>query len=212
MEQNQLKISKANSTNSAAMENHAQLIVDLMSFCQTLCKQTNKVGERLCKEVMRLTHGRVRLSLPFQDLSNGRYVPFPVSVSFPVQFCNRIYGTLEVAADSAHPAMPALPLAIAQLLAHICGSLLYNLELSAFIEGQSQRLDFQQPGHLTRREREVLDLICRGYDQQAIAARLNIATATVDTYQKRIREKFGIHSERDIALVAYRTNLFSILE
>lgn len=208
----QVKTSKGNNTNGGLMENYAQLILDLVSFCQTLCKQTNKVGERLSKEMMRLTQNRVRLSLLFQNSSNGRHVPFPVSVSFPVQFCNRNYGTLEVAADSAHPAQPALPLAVAQLLAQVCGTLLYNLELSAFIEGQSHRLEFQQHRHLTRRELEVLKLICRGFEPQEIASKLNIAIATVETHKKSIREKFGIHSEHDIALVAYRTNLFSVLE
>jgi hypothetical protein len=52
-------------------------------------------------------------------------------------------GTLDIAPDSAHPASPALPLPVAQLLAHTCGSLLYTLELSAFIEGQCKRLDYQ---------------------------------------------------------------------
>ena len=203
---------KISETTRTSLEDYTQLIVDLLSFCQTLCKQTHGVGEHLCKEVMRATQGRARLSLPFQGSSTGRHAHFPVSVSFPVRFCNRIYGTLDIAPDSAHPAFPALPLSVAQLLAHTCGSLLYSLEMSAFIEGQCQRLDCQIPGHFTKREREVLDLICRGYDQQTIATKLHIATATVGTYRKRIYEKFGVHSERDIPLAAYRTNLFSIFE
>jgi DNA-binding CsgD family transcriptional regulator len=212
MQQDQLKTPKISRTSGVDLQDYVQLILEIMSFCQTLCKQSHNIGERLAREVMHSTHGRVRLSLPFQSSLNGRRFSFPVSASFPVQFCNRIYGSLEVASDPAYPASPALPLAVAQLLAHTCGMILYNLELSAFIEGQSQRLDFQSPGHLTRREREVLDLICRGYDQQTIAMKLNIADATVETYQKRIREKFGIHSERDIALAAYQSNLFSIID
>jgi DNA-binding NarL/FixJ family response regulator len=119
---------------------------------------------------------------------------------------------LEIAQDPARSTTPALSLPVAQLLAHTCGSLLYTLELTAFIEGQCQRLDYQDPEHLTNREREVLELICRGYDQQAIATMLNITPATVDTHRKRICEKLGVHSEHDIPLAAYRTHLFSILE
>ena len=211
MGQDQIKALKAGAAANLQFEDYTKLMEDLLSFSQALCKQTNNVGERLCKEVTRATQGRVRLSLPMRAPSNGRHTPFPVSVSFPVRFCNRFYGSLEATPDPKHPASPALPLPVVQLLAHICGLLLYNLELSAFIEGQSQRLDFQNPEHLTKRERQVLDLICRGYDEQAIAKKLNIATATVNTYQKRIREKFGIHSERDISLAAYQSNLFSIL-
>lgn len=212
MQSDQKRKFKINGTTSPPLEDHTQLIVDLLSFCQSLCKQTHHIGEQLCKEVMRATHGKARLSLPIKETSTGRHAAFPVSVSFPVRFCSRLYGTLEVAPDSAHPALPALPLNVAQLLAHTCGLILYSLELSAFVEGQCRRLDFQIPRHLTRREREVLDLICRGYDQQTIAKQLHISTATVGTYRKRIYEKFGIHSERDIPLAAYRSNLFSILE
>jgi DNA-binding NarL/FixJ family response regulator len=89
---------------------------------------------------------------------------------------------------------------------------LYTLELSAFIEGQCQRLDDQDPEHLTKREQEVLELICQGDDQETIATKLQIAPATVDTHRKRICEKLGVHCERDIPLAAYRAHLFSILE
>ncbi|TMC93337.1 MAG: helix-turn-helix transcriptional regulator, partial [Chloroflexi bacterium] len=106
----------------------------------------------------------------------------------------------------------ALPLPIAQLLANTCGSLLYTLELSAFIEGQCQRLDSQVSGHLTRREQEVLALICRGNDQRAIATMLSITPTTVDTYRKHICWKLGVHSERDIPLAAYQAGLFSVLD
>jgi len=118
---------------------------------------------------------------------------------------------LEVAPDSTHPASPALPLPVAQLLAETCGSLLYSLELTAFIHGQCQRLDSQVSGRLTKREQEVLELICRGNDQQAITTMLSIAPATVDTHRKRICEKLGVHSERDIPLAAYQAGLFSVL-
>src|SRR5256884_9008893 len=199
-------------TSGTNIEDYTQLIVDLLSFGQTLCKKKHGIGKRLSKEVMRATQGKARLLLPCQDSSVGRDIPFPVSVSFPVRFRNRIYGTLEVAPDSTHPASPALPLPVAQLLANTCGSLLYTLELSAFIEGQCQRLDSQIPLNLTKREREVLELICRGNDQSAIAEQLHIAPATVDTHRKRICEKLGVHSERDIPLAAYRAGLFSILD
>ena len=203
---------KVSDPTDTSLEDCTQLIGDLLSFGQTLCKQSHRVGERLGKEVMHSTQGRARLLLPGQDSSAGRHVPFPVSVSFPVRFRNRIFGTLEIAPDTVRPATPALPLHVAQLLAHTCGSLLYTLELSAFIEGQCQRLDNQDPEHLTNREQEVLELICRGYDQQAISTKLDITPATVDTHRKRICEKLGVHCERDIPLAAYRAQLFSILE
>ncbi len=126
-----------------SFEDFTQLIVDLLSFGQTLCKHTLRIGERLCHEVLRATQGKARLLLPCQ--------------------------------------------------------------------GQCQRLDSQVSGHLTRREQGALALICRGNDQQTIAAMLSITPTTVDTYRKHICWKLGVHSERAIPLAAYHAGLFSVL-
>jgi DNA-binding CsgD family transcriptional regulator len=200
-------------TPGGRLEDYTQLIGDLLSFGQSMCKHTHSVVEHLCQEVRHATQGRARLLLPSQESPPGEaLVPFPVCVSFPLQFQNRTYGRLDICPDPAHPGSPALPLPIAQLLAHICSSLLYTLELSVFIEGQCQRLECQDPERLTKREQNVLELICRGYDQEAIAALLSIAPATVETHRKRICGKLGVHCERDIPLAAYQASLFSILD
>ena len=196
----------------ADLEDYTQLIADLLSFVQTVDTHPPQIGKRLCKEVMRATQGKAWLLLPSQDSSTGQPAPFTVSISFPVRFRNRIYGTLEIAPNSVNRASPAFPLPLAQLLAHACALLLYTFEQSAFIEGQCQRLDYQSPGHLTKREQEILQLICQGDDQDTIATKLQIAPATVDTHRKRICEKLGVHCERDIPLAAYRAHLFSFLE
>jgi|SRR6185312_7219730 len=198
-------------TTGTDLEGYIQLIESVLSLGQQVYQQIHEVGESLCQEVMRATQEKARLLLPGRNLSTGEHIPFAIFVSFPVQFRNRVYGRLDVAADSEHPGSPALPLHMAQLLAQTCGSLLYALELTAFIEGQCQRLNFQVPVRLTKREQEVLELICSGCSQQVIATRLQIAPTTVDTHRKRICEKLGVHSERDIPLAAYRANLFSIL-
>ena len=204
-------ISERSDTTGASLESYTQLIGDLLSFGQAMCKHTHQVVEHLCQEVRHATQGRARLLLPGQEAPEESPVPFAVSVSFPVQFQNRTYGRLEIDSDPEHPGSAALPLPLAQLLAHICSSLVYTLELSAFIEGQCQRLEYQDPEPLTKRERKVLELICRGYDQEAIATLLSISPATVETYRKRICAKLGVHSERDIPLAAYQASLFSIL-
>jgi DNA-binding CsgD family transcriptional regulator len=204
-----LKISDTTATN---LGDYIQLIENLLSMGQTVYKQLHEVGEGLCHEVIRATGGRARLHLPGQDPSTDQPVPFPIAVSFLLQFRSRTYGRLDIAPDATRPASPALPLHVAQLLANTCGSLLYTLEMTALIEGQCQRLDSQVPVRLTKREQEVLERICQGDDQQAIATQLHIAPATVQTHRKRICEKLGVHTERDIPLAAYRANLFSILD
>ena len=107
----QMQPFKISDTTGASLEDYTQLLADLLSFGQSLGNHTHRVGKRLCQEGLRATHGQAWLLLPCQNSSTGRPAPFPVSVSFPARFRNRTYGTLEIAADSAHPAFPALPLA-----------------------------------------------------------------------------------------------------
>ena len=141
-----------NETTGTSLQEFTQLIVDLLSLGQKVYQQIHLIGEDICQEVIRATQGNARLFLPYQDSSAEQPVSFTVSVSFPVQFRHRTYGRLDIAPDPARPGSPALPLAVAQLLANTCGSLLYSLELTAFIEGQCQRLDAQDPERLTKRE------------------------------------------------------------
>jgi DNA-binding NarL/FixJ family response regulator len=65
---------------------------------------------------------------------------------------------------------------------------------------------------LTKREREVLALMCRGYNQEAIADLLCISPATVGKHRQHIYEQLGVHCERDALLVAYQTGLFSLID
>ncbi len=55
--------------------------------------------------------------------------------------------------------------------------------------------------HLTARERDVLALICRGYDDKTIARTLDVAANTVRNHVARIYAKIGVN--RRIAAVAW---------
>ena len=48
--------------------------------------------------------------------------------------------------------------------------------------------------NLTRREREILDLVLDGLPSKSIAGRLGISVKTVDVHRTRIREKVGARS------------------
>ncbi|QEL21009.1 response regulator [Limnoglobus roseus] len=50
---------------------------------------------------------------------------------------------------------------------------------------------------LSRREREVLDLLVRGHTHQEIADRLFVSVKTVETYRARVREKTGLKTRAD---------------
>lgn len=60
---------------------------------------------------------------------------------------------------------------------------------------------------LSKREREVLVLIARGFTNRIIADRLGIKPKTVDTYRERLREKLGLTDRAQIYAFAQRAAL-----
>ena len=50
---------------------------------------------------------------------------------------------------------------------------------------------------LSRREREILELVSRGYGNKEIADQLSIGVETVRHHLKRVYEKFHVHSRSE---------------
>ena len=57
---------------------------------------------------------------------------------------------------------------------------------------------------MTRREREVIDLIGEGLSNKEIASRLNIATHTVKSHVRNVMEKLALHTRLQIAAYSHR--------
>lgn len=51
---------------------------------------------------------------------------------------------------------------------------------------------------LTDRERDVLELLARGYTQKSIADELGLALNSVRTYAKTLYLKLGVHSRQKV--------------
>jgi len=189
-----------------------QQILHLLWIGQGMCKETTGVAERLCQEITTVTKGGAELLLQCQG-PEQKFTPSMSNIitSFSVQFRDVQYGVLNIAPDSEHPTVPALPFSAAHLLAQVCSWLLYTFELSIFLQGQCQRFDHQMYGPLTKREREILMLMCLGNDQKSIAEKLCISATTVGKHRQHIYEQLGVHNERDAVLAAYQFGLFSIL-
>lgn len=196
-------------------EDSTSLFIHLFNFSQKLYGQTQGVADRFCEEVTRATQGCVQLLLRRQWSSNSDRMGLSsstMSISFLVQFYARVYGVLCIAPDPESSTSPVLSLPEARLLAQICGLFLYTLEVSAFLENQSPRLDSQAEKSLTKRERQVLMLMCRGYDGKAIAKDLSIELKTVAKHRQHIYEKLGVCNEHDALLRAFQLGLFSPFE
>lgn len=57
---------------------------------------------------------------------------------------------------------------------------------------------------MTRREREVIELIGEGLSNKEIAKRLNIASHTVKSHVRNVMEKLALHSRLQIAAYSHR--------
>src|SRR5579862_1218091 len=63
---------------------------------------------------------------------------------------------------------------------------------------------------LSRREREVLDLVVSGLTSKEAASRLDLSPASVDTYRSRIMQKLGIKSLPDLVRFAIRHGMAAL--
>ncbi len=189
-----------------------QMITHLLNMGQALCSQMQNGVDRLCDEVKRITCEHAQLCLGRQRTLKRGELPSTTLLTLPIQFGHIIYGTLCITFDPLHPEQPSIRPLVAQLLAQVCGWLLYTLEQTSFLQGQCQQLDYQVQGPLTKRERQVLSLMCHGNSQDAIAEALCISPATVGKHRQHIYEQLGVHNEHDAVLVAYQIGLFSPIE
>lgn len=62
--------------------------------------------------------------------------------------------------------------------------------------------DLKEVPRLTRREKEILELIGRGYTTQQIAGELFISTHTVESHRKNLMEKFGVPNTATVIKMA----------
>lgn len=65
-------------------------------------------------------------------------------------------------------------------------------------------------GHLSAREREVLQLLAEGLSSPQISERLFVATSTVETHRRNIMRKLDIHSVADLTKYAIREGLTTL--
>lgn len=66
-----------------------------------------------------------------------------------------------------------------------------------FVQWQFGREPEIEDAHLTPRERELLVLVARGWDNARIAGELHLAEQTVRNYTSTLYEKLGVHSRAE---------------
>jgi len=192
---------------------HISSIIYLLHLRQNLGQHADDVAGLLRQKVAEITQGKAQLVLRGRgNESSISPSTYQALLGFSVQYGEVSYGELYIALDDEQPGNPALPFEFAQLLAHVCGLILYTLEQFLFFQAQYQRIDSQIDGSLTRREKEVFALMFLGYSQQDIAEKLSISLTTVGKHRQHIYDKLGTHCEIDALLAGYQCGLFSIVD
>jgi DNA-binding NarL/FixJ family response regulator len=70
-----------------------------------------------------------------------------------------------------------------------------------------ERADGSPLGPLSSREREVFDLLVRGFSNDAISGQLCISVKTVETHRSRVMKKLHLHSISELIRFAARNSL-----
>ena len=152
-----------------------------------------------------------QLCFLFHQSSRCMSLPPDTHSHFSIQFGKLTYGTLCVRRQLHQPDGAAFSLRLAHNLSRLCGWLLYTCEQSMFVWSYQQP-EFSTSDTLTKREREVLTLLCHGYELEDIAHTLNITPATVTKHKQHIYSQLGVHNVRDALHVSYRCGLISFLD
>lgn len=87
------------------------------------------------------------------------------------------------------------------LPARMTQSLFSQIAMAADARGREHVLEDVR---MTRREREVIDLIGEGLSNKEIAQRLNIAAHTVKSHVRNVMEKLALHTRLQIAAYSRR--------
>jgi DNA-binding CsgD family transcriptional regulator len=187
----------------------------LFQSCQTLYGQKQNVAEQFCQEVELATQKKASLCLSEKeqapDEEKKTFLVDKGFISFPVQGPSFFYGYLKIRPRSEQSRTPSLPLDVSFLLAEACGWLLNALDISMFLLVSSDNHLPSSSVSLTKREKEVLQLMNKGYNHKEIAEKLHIAPKTVIKHKQHIYYELGVHNERDALLKAYQTGLFSFI-
>lgn len=185
-------------------------IEDMIAFLQHFNEHT---GVHEIKALLASFERRADYQFCFLFYQSSKRVSLPSDTHshFPLQFGKMIYGTLCVRKQVQQPDAPAFPLRLAHYLARFCGWLLHTCEQSMFVWSY-QRPEFSASDTLTKREREVLTLMCHGYGLEDIARMLNITPATVTKHKQHIYNQLGVHNARDVLHVSYHCGLVSFLD
>ncbi|MFW5644290.1 MAG: response regulator [Bacteroidota bacterium] len=88
--------------------------------------------------------------------------------------------------------------------------LLKDIILNMQTPGKARKLQTEDETKLTRRETEVLKLICEGYTNAQIAEKLFISIRTVEGHKSNLISKTGVKNTISLVMYALRNNMVKV--
>ena len=152
-------------------------------------KNSLRVAETVHKE---MEHARVivmDLLLAHEEIAEFVHVGVAGFILKDATFDDFV-GTIRLVADGARVLPPPMTGTLFSQIARVA----VRREKAAALEGV----------RMTRREREVIELIGDGMSNKEIAQRLHIATDTVKSHVRNVMEKLALHTRLQIAVYSHR--------
>ncbi|NTE00756.1 response regulator transcription factor [Agrobacterium tumefaciens] len=87
------------------------------------------------------------------------------------------------------------------------GSICYSKEVTEILSRPSRNELLAAP-RLTKREKQILELIAQGKTSQAIGEELFLSPLTIDTHRKNLLQKFQVKNVAELIMSANQQNLF----
>ena len=88
--------------------------------------------------------------------------------------------------------------------------LLKDIILNMQSPGKARKIQTEEETKLTRRETEVLKLICEGYTNSQIADKLFISIRTVEGHKSNLISKTGVKNTISLVMYALRNNMVKV--
>jgi DNA-binding NarL/FixJ family response regulator len=98
--------------------------------------------------------------------------------------------------------------ALAQHKSYFAGSV-GDVLFAKFLHGRENVSDGPEPGRLTQREREVVQLLAEGSSNKEVASALGISTKTAETHRATIMKKLDLDSLAALVRYAIRNNIIT---
>ncbi len=88
--------------------------------------------------------------------------------------------------------------------------LLKDIIVNMQTPGKARKMQTEEDNRLTRRETEILKLICEGYTNAQIADKLFISIRTVEGHKSNLISKTGVKNTISLVMYALRNNMVKV--